>query len=84
MQHPDTPKPKNPKPQIPNPKPQTPNQVFNSVWYPRYNTDAPIFGIDFLAFGPKKVCCVCAERNWCSLVGTYSVTAALVSAFTKE
>ena len=21
-------------------------QVFNSVWYPRYNTDAPIFGID--------------------------------------
>lgn len=30
-------------------------QVFNSVWYPRYNTDAPIFGIDFLAFGPKKV-----------------------------
>jgi len=30
-------------------------QVFNSVWYPRYSTDAPIFGIDFLAFGPKKV-----------------------------
>ena len=30
-------------------------QVFNSVWYPRYNNDAPIFGIDFLAFGPKKV-----------------------------
>jgi hypothetical protein len=25
------------------------------VWYPRYSTDAPIFGIDFLAFGPKKV-----------------------------
>ena len=30
-------------------------QVFNSVWYPRYSMDAPIFGIDFLAFGPKKV-----------------------------
>ncbi len=30
-------------------------QVFNSVWYPRYSSDAPIFGIDFLAFGPKKV-----------------------------
>jgi len=30
-------------------------QVFNSVWYPRHSMDAPIFGIDFLAFGPKKV-----------------------------
>jgi len=30
-------------------------QVFNSVWYPRHGYDAPILGIDFLAFGPKKV-----------------------------
>lgn len=30
-------------------------QVFNSVWYPRHSYDAPILGIDFLAFGPKKV-----------------------------
>jgi len=30
-------------------------QVFNSVWYPRHEYDAPILGIDFLAFGPKKV-----------------------------
>ncbi|EKX38320.1 ferredoxin blin reductase plastid precursor [Guillardia theta CCMP2712] len=30
-------------------------QVFNSVWYPRHSYDAPVFGIDFLAFGKKKV-----------------------------
>eukprot|EP00960_Hanusia_phi_P052496 761494-Hanusia_phi.AAC.2 len=30
-------------------------QVFNSVWYPRHTYDAPVFGIDFLAFGKKKV-----------------------------
>lgn len=33
-------------------------QVFNSVWYPRETFDAPLLGIDFLSFGPKKVLCV--------------------------
>lgn len=33
-------------------------QVFNSVWYPREVYDAPLLGIDFLAFGPKKILCV--------------------------
>lgn len=29
-------------------------QVFNSVWYPSAELDAPILGIDFLQFGGKK------------------------------
>lgn len=33
-------------------------QVFNSVWYPREEYDAPLLGIDFLSFGKKKVLCV--------------------------
>lgn len=33
-------------------------QVFNSVWYPRYDYDAPLLGIDFLSFGKRKVLCV--------------------------
>lgn len=35
-----------------------PAQVFNSVWYPREEYDAPLLGIDFLSFGKKKVLCV--------------------------
>lgn len=35
-----------------------PAQVFNSVWYPRSEYDAPLLGIDFLSFGKKKVLCV--------------------------
>jgi 15,16-dihydrobiliverdin:ferredoxin oxidoreductase len=30
-------------------------QVFNSVWYPQYSYDAPVFGIDFLSFGKNRV-----------------------------
>lgn len=30
-------------------------QVLNCVIYPRYSYDAPILGIDFLAFGKNKV-----------------------------
>ena len=30
-------------------------QVLNCVIYPRYSYDAPILGIDFLAFGKSKV-----------------------------
>lgn len=30
-------------------------QIFNSVIYPDYNYDLPLLGIDFLAFGPKKI-----------------------------
>lgn len=33
-------------------------QVFNSVWYPRYEYEHPVLGIDFLSFGKKKVLCV--------------------------
>lgn len=33
-------------------------QVFNCVWYPEYTYDIPIFGIDFLSFGKKKVLAV--------------------------
>lgn len=33
-------------------------QVFNSVWYPTHSYDAPVLGIDFLSFGPRKVLCV--------------------------
>jgi hypothetical protein len=33
-------------------------QVFKSVWYPRHSVDAPVLGIYFLSFGPKKVLCV--------------------------
>jgi 15,16-dihydrobiliverdin:ferredoxin oxidoreductase len=30
-------------------------QIFNSVIYPNYNYDLPLLGIDFLAFGEKKI-----------------------------
>lgn len=30
-------------------------QIFNSVIYPDYNYDLPLLGIDFLAFGSKKI-----------------------------
>jgi 15,16-dihydrobiliverdin:ferredoxin oxidoreductase len=30
-------------------------QIFNSVIYPNYNYDLPLLGIDFLAFGRKKI-----------------------------
>ena len=30
-------------------------QIFNSVIYPAYNYDLPLLGIDFLAFGEKKI-----------------------------
>lgn len=30
-------------------------QIFNSVIYPNYNYDLPLLGIDFLAFGHKKI-----------------------------
>ncbi|WP_341733369.1 15,16-dihydrobiliverdin:ferredoxin oxidoreductase [Microcoleus sp. EPA2] len=30
-------------------------QIFNSVIYPNYNYDLPLLGIDFLAFGKKKI-----------------------------
>ncbi|GCA83203.1 15,16-dihydrobiliverdin:ferredoxin oxidoreductase [Microcystis aeruginosa NIES-2522] len=30
-------------------------QIFNSVIYPSYNYDLPLLGIDFLAFGKKKI-----------------------------
>jgi 15,16-dihydrobiliverdin:ferredoxin oxidoreductase len=30
-------------------------QIFNSVIYPNYNYDLPLLGIDFLAFGQKKI-----------------------------
>jgi 15,16-dihydrobiliverdin:ferredoxin oxidoreductase len=30
-------------------------QIFNSVLYPSYNYDLPLLGIDFLAFGKKKI-----------------------------
>jgi 15,16-dihydrobiliverdin:ferredoxin oxidoreductase len=30
-------------------------QIFNSVIYPRHNYDLPLLGIDFLAFGKKKI-----------------------------
>eukprot|EP00624_Nannochloropsis_granulata_P004520 evm.model.NODE_32404_length_21628_cov_21.808304.6 len=33
-------------------------QVFNSVWYPRFDTDAPILGIDLLLFGGHKMLAV--------------------------
>lgn len=33
-------------------------QVFNSVWYPSYDYELPLLGIDFLSFGRKKVLCV--------------------------
>ena len=33
-------------------------QVFNSVWYPHTKYDLPLLGIDFLAFGKKKILCV--------------------------
>lgn len=32
--------------------------MFNSVWYPSYEYELPLLGIDFLSFGPKKVLCV--------------------------
>lgn len=32
--------------------------MFNSVWYPSPKYDAPLLGIDFVAFGKKKVLCV--------------------------
>ncbi|NJK39710.1 MAG: 15,16-dihydrobiliverdin:ferredoxin oxidoreductase [Oscillatoriales cyanobacterium RM1_1_9] len=31
------------------------SQIFNSVIYPRQNYDLPLLGIDFLAFGQKKI-----------------------------
>lgn len=33
-------------------------QVFNSVWYPRYDTDAPILGVDLLLFGGHRMLAV--------------------------
>ncbi|NES20710.1 MAG: 15,16-dihydrobiliverdin:ferredoxin oxidoreductase [Symploca sp. SIO3E6] len=30
-------------------------QIFNSVIYPRHNYDLPLLGVDFLAFGKKKI-----------------------------
>jgi 15,16-dihydrobiliverdin:ferredoxin oxidoreductase len=33
-------------------------QVFNSVWYPRFDTDAPILGVDLLLFGGHKMLAV--------------------------
>ncbi|KAJ1447352.1 ferredoxin-dependent bilin reductase-domain-containing protein [Pelagophyceae sp. CCMP2097] len=34
-------------------------QVFNSLWYPDFDrVDAPLLGIDLLAFGDKKLLCV--------------------------
>mmetsp|Transcript_40306 Transcript_40306/g.92540 ORF Transcript_40306/g.92540 Transcript_40306/m.92540 type:complete len:334 (+) Transcript_40306:207-1208(+) len=33
-------------------------QVFNSLWYPREELDAPVLGIDLLCFGEKKVLAV--------------------------
>lgn len=35
-----------------------PAQVFNSVWYPDPAYDLPLLGIDFLAFGKKRVLCI--------------------------
>ena len=33
-------------------------QVFNSVWYPRHDTDAPLLGIDLLLFGGHRMLAV--------------------------
>ena len=33
-------------------------QIFNSVWYPRFDTDAPILGIELLLFGGHKMLAV--------------------------
>lgn len=34
-------------------------QVFNSLWYPSFDRDAPLLGVDLLAFaGSKKILCV--------------------------
>lgn len=33
-------------------------QVFNSVWYPHFDCDAPILGIDLLMFGGHKILAV--------------------------
>ena len=33
-------------------------QVFNSVWYPRFDSDAPILGVDLLLFGGGKMLAV--------------------------
>jgi len=33
-------------------------QVFNSLWYPRFDIDAPVLGIDLLCFGASKVLAV--------------------------
>eukprot|EP00617_Octactis_speculum_P023913 CAMPEP_0185765514 /NCGR_PEP_ID=MMETSP1174-20130828/30481_1 /TAXON_ID=35687 /ORGANISM="Dictyocha speculum, Strain CCMP1381" /LENGTH=251 /DNA_ID=CAMNT_0028448693 /DNA_START=167 /DNA_END=922 /DNA_ORIENTATION=+ len=33
-------------------------QVFNSLWYPRTDFDAPVLGIDLLCFGQKTLLCV--------------------------
>jgi len=33
-------------------------QVFNSLWYPRFERDAPVLGIDLLCFGGTKVLAV--------------------------
>jgi 15,16-dihydrobiliverdin:ferredoxin oxidoreductase len=30
-------------------------QIFNSVIYPNHNYDVPLLGINFLAFGKKKI-----------------------------
>lgn len=33
-------------------------QVFNSLWYPRLEYDAPVLGVDLLCFGKKKILAV--------------------------
>jgi len=33
-------------------------QVFNSLWYPRAEYEAPVLGVDLLCFGPHKVLAV--------------------------
>jgi 15,16-dihydrobiliverdin:ferredoxin oxidoreductase len=34
-------------------------QVFNSLWYPSYEHDSPLLGLDLISIGPNRVMCVC-------------------------
>jgi len=34
-------------------------QVLNSLWYPSYEFDSPLLGLDLISIGPGRVMCVC-------------------------
>eukprot|EP00607_Mallomonas_marina_P000162 CAMPEP_0182428094 /NCGR_PEP_ID=MMETSP1167-20130531/21015_1 /TAXON_ID=2988 /ORGANISM="Mallomonas Sp, Strain CCMP3275" /LENGTH=315 /DNA_ID=CAMNT_0024610765 /DNA_START=172 /DNA_END=1119 /DNA_ORIENTATION=+ len=34
-------------------------QVFNSLWYPSYEYDSPLLGLDLISIGPSRVMSVC-------------------------